>query len=339
MPASAPLAAIMTCAGTTLSAWERAFFRDADPLGFILFAINIEAPDQVRALTGALREAVGREAPILIDQEGGRVARLRPPHWRAAAPARRFGELAERDEARAIEAVRVNARLLAAELHDVGLDVDCAPVVDLSIPGAHDVIGDRAFGGDPGLVARLGRAFAEGLGSGGVMPMMKHVPGHGRAMADSHKALPAVDLPMDELARTDFLPFRLLSDLPAAMTAHILYPQIDPQHPATTSPAIVEGLIRGHMGFDGLLFSDDINMEALSGGIGEKARAIRAAGCDVVLHCWPRPDEMQELAGACGPMDAAGLARLAEAREWVAAQPEPVDVAALSAELVELMAG
>lgn len=330
----------MTCAGPVLAPRERDFFREADPLGFILFAANIETPEQVRALTQELRAAVGRaDAPILIDQEGGRVARLRPPHWRAAPPARVFGDLALRDEARALAAVRLNARLLAAELADLGINVDCAPVVDLSIPGAHDVIGDRAFGGDPALVARLGRAFAEGLMAGGVIPMIKHVPGHGRAMADSHTALPTVDLPTDELERTDFMPFRLLADLPMAMTAHILYPRIDPDRPATVSPRIVAEVIRGHMGFDGLLVSDDVNMEALAGDIAERARGIRAAGCDVVLHCTAEPAEMAAIAAASGQMDAAGMARLARALATVASPSDRPDVAALGAELADLLQG
>ncbi|MBT5495059.1 MAG: glycoside hydrolase family 3 protein, partial [Alphaproteobacteria bacterium] len=227
------VATIFTCAGLELTEAEISFFKETDPFGFILFADNIDTPAQIRALTSSLRDCVGRDdAPILIDQEGGRVARLTPPQWREAPPAKVFGDLALKDMDAAKRAAWVNARLFAAELTDLGIDVDCAPVLDLSIPGAHDVIGDRSFGGNPELVVSVARAFAEGLMAGGVLPMIKHVPGHGRAMADSHKELPSVDLPRDQLEATDFAPFKGLADMPLAMTAHILFPQIDAERPA-----------------------------------------------------------------------------------------------------------
>ena len=337
--ASAPLAAIFTCAGTTLTDEERAFFRETDPVGFILFDDNLESADQIRGLTGEMRAAVGRDdAPVLIDQEGGRVARLGPPTWREAPPARRFGELAERDLEAGIAATRINARLIAAELYDLGINVDCAPVLDLSIPGAHDVIGDRAFAGDPELVATLGRAFAEGLMAGGVLPMIKHMPGHGRAVADSHKELPAVDVSRGELNRTDFKPFQLMADMPMAMTAHILFPAIDPALPATTSPRMVRDILRGEIGFEGLLISDDVKMGALEGTNEERARAVIAAGCDLVLHCWAGVEGMAEIAQGCGRMIPAAARRLARA-QGMAAAPDPVDSAALVAELAGLLAG
>src|SRR3990172_9532156 len=270
---------ILGCAGPTPDAPERRFFRAADPLGFILFKRNCTAPKQVRLLVAELRDAVGRaDAPVLIDQEGGRVARLGPPHWRTPPPAPRFGLLAARDRDAAAEAARVNARLLAADLAELGITVDCAPVLDLRLPGAHDVIGDRAFHSDPEVVALLGRAVAEGLLAGGVIPVVKHMPGHGRAMIDSHAALPRVATSRSELEHTDFRPFRALNDLPWGMTAHVVYEAIDPERPASTSPVVIGEVIRGHIGFDGLLVSDHLSMQALQGRLADRTRAALAAG-------------------------------------------------------------
>ncbi len=333
-----PLAAVFTCTGTTLDREERAFFEEVRPAGFILFADNIATPEQVAALVSDLRRAAGEDALVLIDQEGGRVARLPAPTWRAAPAARRFGELAERDLEAAVAAVRINARLIAADLHTLGIDVDCAPVLDLSIPGAHDVIGDRAFAGDPGLVAILGRAFAEGLLSGGVLPMIKHMPGHGRAVADSHAELPTVDLPLEVLRRTDFEPFRQLADMPLAMTAHILFPAVDPDRPATTSPRVVREILRGEIGFEGLIVSDDVTMQALSGSDSERARAAISAGCDLVLHCTPDLRQMQAIAEGCGTVTDAALRRLNRARSLLH-PPEPIAVPDLLDELAALLGG
>jgi len=333
-----PTATIFTCAGPELTADEIAFFKEVEPFGFILFADNIETSDQVRKLTDSMRACIGREdAPILIDQEGGRVARLQPPEWRATLPAKRYGDLALVDKTAALRATWINGRLLAAELYDLGINVDCAPVLDLSIPGAHDVIGDRSFGADPGMVAELARAFSEGLMSGGVLAMIKHVPGHGRAMADSHKELPTVDLPRAELEKTDFAPFKGLADVPLAMTAHILFPQIDPDRPATTSPKVISEIVRGYIGYQGLIVSDDVTMAALSGSDRERAETTRAAGCDIVLHCYAELDQMREIARGSGEMEDESVARWAAAQDKVNNAPVDADLAALANEHSELM--
>lgn len=321
---AAPRAVVLGLAGPILAPDERDFFRDADPLGFILFARNVETPVQVRALVDGLRAAVGRaDAPVLIDQEGGRVARLKPPHWRAAPPAKVFGDLYGRDPARALEAARLNHRLLAAELGALGITVDCAPVLDLPAAGAHDVIGDRAFAGDPAVVAALGRAACEGLLAGGVLPVVKHVPGHGRARADSHKELPTVDASRAEMEATDFAPFRSLHDALWAMTAHVLYTALDRDHPATQSARVIEGVIRGHMGFDGVLVSDDLGMNALKGDFRSRAEACLRAGCDVVLHCSGDGGEMRLVAEGTAPLAPAALRRVAvaEARRRQGIEP------------------
>lgn len=239
---------------------------------------------------------------ILIDQEGGRVARLKPPHFRAAPPARVFGKLAAVDKERAREAARLNARLIAAELGTLGINVDCLPVLDVPTSDGHDIIGDRAYGTDPGLIAELGRATAEGLLAGGVLPVAKHIPGHGRAISDSHLSLPVVDTPEAELSRIDFAPFRALKDLPLAMTAHVVYSAIDSNAPATTSATVIEKIIRGDIGFDGLLMSDDVSMEALDGPVGGRAGAALNAGCDVVLHCNGDMGEMIDIAENLSPL-------------------------------------
>ena len=332
-----PSAAIYGCAGLTLGAAEARFFEATNPFGFILFARNCETPDQVRDLVAALRGAVGRpDAPVLIDQEGGRVARLKPPHWRAAPPASYFGRMASHDRERAHEALRINTRLLAAELTDLGIDVDCVPLLDLQFPGAHDVIGDRAFGGDPELVADLGRVVCETLLECGVMPVVKHIPGHGRARVDSHKELPVVDTAAAELEATDFRPFQALADAPWAMTAHVVYAALDGARPATTSPDLIARVIRGQIGFGGLLLSDDLSMEALKGSLGERAEAALAAGCDVALHCNGKAAEMEAVAAAVGPLTAEAQRRIAAGRARLG-RPEAVDQAALQRRLDGLM--
>ncbi len=334
-----PLAVVFGVAGPRLDEAERRFFAETRPLGFILFARNCETPDQIRALVADLRACVERaDAPVLIDQEGGRVARLKPPHWRAAPPAARFGALDARDPARAAEAARLNARLIAADLAALGVTVDCLPVLDLADPEGHEVIGDRAFSNNPEAIARLGRAVCEGLLAGGVLPVVKHMPGHGRARADSHHALPVVDAPLELLRATDFAPFRALADAPWGMTAHVAYSALD-DRPATVSRRVIGEIIRGEIGFDGVLVSDDLAMEALSGGPGERAAAALAAGCDVALHCSGELDAMRAVAAAARPLDEAGLARLAaaEARREAPGGGE-FDSAAAAARLDALLA-
>ncbi len=334
---SAELAAlVLGCEGTVLTAAERDFFRDANPLGFILFRRNVDSPDQVRALVDSLRDAVGRHAPILIDQEGGRVARLRAPHWPELPAARVVGDLADADKAG--QAAWLHGRLLAAMLSDLGIDVDCAPVADVPVPGAHDVIGDRAFAMDPGTVAALAASQAAGLLAGGVLPIVKHIPGHGRAFADSHKELPVVNTARAELEAWDFAPFKALSHLPAAMVAHVVYTDIDADHPSSISPTVIRDIVRGHIGFDGLLFSDDLSMQALSGTLGQRTAAVLAAGCDVALHCNGQMVEMLDVAANARTLDAAGLRRWSAASALVAAAP-PTDINALRAEFDRLLAG
>lgn len=326
-----PRAAILGCAGPDLSADERAFFRDADPLGFILFARNIDTPERARRLTDELRSCVARgDAPILIDQEGGRVARLRPPHWRKAPPARLLGELYARDPEKGLLATRLNSMLLAADVASVGCDVDCVPVLDIAFPETHAVIGDRAYAAAPAPVAALGRAAAEGLMAQGVMPVIKHIPGHGRATVDSHLSLPTVTASRAELERTDFLPFKLLSDLPWAMTGHLLFEAIDPGQAITVSAGGVKDVIRGHIGFDGLLLSDDLSMQALGGSLGERAARSLAAGCDIALHCNGKMDEMREVVANSGPMTAPAGRRFEAGRKALARARAPLGKAALA---------
>jgi beta-N-acetylhexosaminidase len=315
---------------TTAGRGRACLFRDADPFGFILFARNIVSPPQVRALTDDLRDCVGRaDAPVLVDQEGGRVARLKPPYWRVAPPAACFGALyADAPEA-ALEAARLNARLIAADLVPCGIDVDCAPVLDVTVPGAHGIIGDRAFGDTPAVVAALGRAQAEGLLAGGVMPVMKHLPGHGRARADSHVELPVVEASRAVLEASDFVPFRALADLPWAMTAHVLYRSISGNRPATTSDVLVRDVIRGHIGFDGLLLTDDLSMGALAGSYAERVRASLAAGCDVVLHCNGDMAQMREIAAATKALTPQAQARIGRAGALRAAAADSADAEAI----------
>jgi beta-N-acetylhexosaminidase len=331
-------AAIFGCAGPSLATEERSFFRDVDPAGFILFKRNCETPEQVRALVRDLREAVDRPAaPVLIDQEGGRVQRLRPPYWRAAPPARCFAELYRVDQQAGIRAAWLNARLIAAELADLGIDVDCAPVLDNPVPGAHDVIGDRALGNDVDTIAALGRAVMAGLMAGGVLPVIKHLPGHGRAEVDSHLHCPVVTASDAELRAADLPPFRALADAPFAMTAHAVYRAWDAERVATWSPRIVAEIIRDDIGFDGCLLSDDLSMQALDGGLGERARRALDAGCDLALHCNGDPAEMRAVAEAAGALSAAAAGRLATALGRRSA-PDPLDRAAALTELDALVA-
>ncbi|MBV9992260.1 MAG: beta-N-acetylhexosaminidase [Alphaproteobacteria bacterium] len=329
--------AIYGCAGAELSADERAFFRKTRPWGFIVFARNIVDRDQLRALTTSLRETVNDgKAPILIDQEGGRVARLRPPHWRERPPAARFGALYGENAEAAREAVYLNARLIAHDLAEVGLNVDCLPLLDVPVEGADNIIGDRAFARDPATIIDLGRAAIEGLMEGGVLPVMKHIPGHGRAAADSHLALPRVATGAEELSATDFVTFRSLAHCPVAMTAHVVYEAIDPQRPATTSPKLIRDVIRGEMGFDGLLMSDDVSMNALSGPISVRVKASLFAGCDVVLHCNGKMEEMREVAEEAKPLDGQALKR-AEAALAHLSEPTAFDPGAAAARLHSLL--
>jgi len=318
-------------AGPALSADEAALFKAADPAGYILFKRNIDTPDQVRALTDSLRDLAGRDVPILIDQEGGRVARLRPPHWPEFPAGDMFGRLYDKAPITAIEACRLNALALAALLRGLGINVDCLPLLDVRDPGGHDIIGDRSFGSEPLVVAALGKAVLDGFQAGGICGVVKHIPGHGRARADSHLELPVVTTPRDELER-DFIPFRRLAGAPMAMTAHITYTALDAQRCATLSPTVID-FIRQDIGFGGLLMSDDLGMHALgnpqSGGhppgsnaladFGARALASLEAGCDIALHCSGDFAEMRSIVEAVPVMSAAAAGRLAAAMAWMGA--------------------
>lgn len=316
---------IFGCEGTRLSASERDFFGNARPWGFILFARNINTPDQLRMLTADLREAVGWQAPILIDQEGGRVQRMRAPHWREYPPALDQMQAA-RDPGRAMY---LRNLLIGAELSAVGIDVNCCPVADLLHAQTHPVMRNRCYGSDVGTVVAMCEAAAQGLMDAGVLPVLKHIPGYGRAVVDGHLALPKVDVPRAELDVADFAPFKALTDLPMGMTAHIVYPCLD-DLPATTSPKAMQ-MIRADIGFDNLIMTDDISMEALSGSVPDRSRAALDAGCDVILHCNGEMDEMVALAGACGDLNAAAQAR---AERAIAARnaPQEIDIQAAEAE-------
>jgi beta-N-acetylhexosaminidase len=331
------LSAIFSLSGPTLTDAERGLFRDADPAGYCLFARNCVDRAQLRALTDELRAPSGRDdVPILIDQEGGRVVRMKPPEWPAFPPGEAFAALYEKAPISAIEAARVNAAAIGLLLAEVGVNVDAMPLLDVRQPGAHDVIGDRALGDEPMKVAALGRAVLEGLAAAGVVGVVKHIPGHGRALADSHKELPVVDAPDAEL-ESDLAPFRALKGAPMAMTAHLLYRAWDAERPASISPTIIAGIIRGRIGFDGLLMTDDIGMEALSGTPAERARAAIDAGNDLVLHCSGELDEMAAIAAVVPPLSAQGLARLARAMAG-AGKAEAADFAGLVAKRDALLA-
>jgi len=329
--------AIYGCSGGTLGAEERAFFRDARPWGFILFGRNIADREQVRALVTALRETVNdATAPVLIDQEGGRVARLKPPQWRESPAAARFGDVYGTAQDAACEAAYLNARLIAYDLAELGINVDCMPVLDMPVAGADNVIGDRAYASDPPAIVALGRAVIEGLVEGGVLPVMKHIPGHGRATADSHLALPRVAVEAEQLSATDFVTFRSLNQCPMAMTAHVVYEAIDPQRPATTSPKMIRDVIRGEIGFEGLLMSDDVSMGALVGSLSVRTKAALFAGCDVVLHCNGSLEEMKQVAEEAKPLEGAPLKR-AEHALALLTRPDPFDPVSATARLAELL--
>lgn len=332
-------AVIFGCSGLILTPEETAFFAAERPWGFILFRRNIGTPDQVRALVNALRETVDDPAaPILIDQEGGRVQRLGPPHWPRYPSGRAYADYAANDPLTGQALARLGGRLMAADLAALGINVDCVPVVDVPQPGAHDVIGDRAYGRTVESVIRLGRAIAEGMLAGGVLPVVKHIPGHGRALSDSHLALPEVEAPLSALEATDFQPFEALSDMPLAMTAHVVYRAIDRRRPATTSRKVI-GVIRDRLGFTGLLMTDAIEMQALSGLLAERAHASLKAGCDVVLHCSGRIEHMLEVAEGVGRLKGASARRAEAAMARIARRPEPLDEGEARARFAEAFAG
>ncbi len=303
--------AIFGCLSTSLSAEEKAFFRDVNPYGYILFARNCESPEQIRSLVEELHACTSRyRLPILIDQEGGRVARLRPPHWPAFPSAQKLTQAKGNSQ----RAVYLNARLIALELAALGITVNCAPLADIPVLGAHDIIGDRAYGNTAEAVISHARAMANGLLDGGIVPVLKHIPGHGRANADSHLELPVVDTSLAELQATDFVPFKALNDLPMGMTAHVLYSAIDDKNLATVSPRAI-AMIRDEIGFDGLLMSDDLSMKAMAGDFTQRTKATLAAGCDVVLHCNGDMAEMQAISKGFQPLSGKNLERATRAMQ------------------------
>jgi beta-N-acetylhexosaminidase len=318
---------ISGCAGASLSDAERSFFAATKPCGLILFARNCETPAQLRALVASFKDAVdSEEVLVLIDQEGGRVQRLRPPNWRNMPPARCYGRWYETDPEAAKRSAFAGARLTAQELHDIGVTVNTMPVLDVPQKGAHEIIGDRAYSTDPDIVIALGRAVMEGCLAGGVLPVIKHVPGHGRAKADSHLSLPRIDVPARELDAVDFRPFHALRHAPLAMTAHVLLPAFDDRRPASTSPVIMGEVIRNQIGLTGLVMSDDLGMKALGGPFAARARDVIGAGCDVALHCSGNLAEMVEVGEAVPPLESAAAERFAHARACLR-EPQPFDVA------------
>ncbi|GLK67552.1 beta-N-acetylhexosaminidase [Hansschlegelia plantiphila] len=317
------------CSGAELTADERAFFRDAEPWGLILFGRNVVSAEQIRALCADFRDAVGRDdAAVLIDQEGGRVQRIRPPLALGHPPAARYGLLYDRDRSAGVEAARLGAELMAAELASLGITVDCLPVLDLPADGMTQAIGDRAYAGDAEGVAALGLAVVEGMLAGGVLPVIKHMPGHGRATVDSHYHLPRVAADRATLEATDFRPFEALKSAPVGMTGHIVFEAIDPDRPATLSPIVISEIIRGLIGFDGLLLTDDLSMKALSGGVGASAASALAAGCDIALHCNGAMGEMLEVAAAAPRLEGRSAERAERAAKMLSPVGE-VDVAGL----------
>jgi beta-N-acetylhexosaminidase len=334
MPARAFITGV---SGLALTGAERAFLRAADPWGFILFKRNVEDPEQVRRLVAELREVVGRDAPVLVDQEGGRVQRLGPPHWPAYPAGAAYGALFGMEPSAGIEAARLGARLIAADLATLGIDVDCLPLADVPTTDANPVIGARAYGDSAAQVSAIAHAVAAGLMEGGVLPVLKHLPGHGRANADSHERLPVVEVDRATLETTDFAAFRPLAGLPLGMTAHVVYTACDPVEPATTSAPVIAAVIRGWIGFDGALMSDDLSMNALAGRMAERARAALAAGCDLVLHCNGKMDDMEQVAGET-PRLAGEAARRAQAALDARAKPLPLDVPAARAAFSAMMA-
>lgn len=325
-------------AGAALTDAERAFLREAQPWALIVFQRNAADPNTLRRLIDDFRSTLGRDAPVLVDQEGGRVQRLGPPHWPQYPPAAAYGRLYDSDRPASLAAAQLGARLIAADLAEVGIDVDCMPIADVPVVGADAVIGDRAFGTQTDKVTALAGAFAQGLAEGGVLPVLKHIPGHGRASADSHQKLPVVTAEKAALEETDFAAFRPLAGLPLAMTAHVVFTAFDPVAPATTSTAIVRDVIRGSIGYQGLLMSDDLSMGALSGSLGERARAAIAAGCDAALHCNGNMEEMLAVAAAV-PLLAGEAARRAAAALARRKPAAPIDLAAKRAEFSAFMSG
>jgi beta-N-acetylhexosaminidase len=323
--------------GPELTAAERDFIAAERPWGFILFKRNIETPAQIALLVRELRGAIGNpDAPVLLDQEGGRVQRLGPPHWPVYPPGAVFGALYDIDRVAGLTAARLSARLMAADLIELGVSVDCLPLADVPVAGADAVIGNRAYGTEPDKVAAIARAVTDGLEQGGILPVLKHIPGHGRATADTHFRLPEVDTSKAELERTDFAAFQPLADLPMAMTAHVVFSALDPAQPATTSATIIRQVIRGVIGFQGLLMSDDVSMNALAGSIAERTRAILTAGCDMVLHCNGKLDEMREVARETPKLSGKALQRAGRALASRRA-PQSFDRLAARAELDALI--
>jgi beta-N-acetylhexosaminidase len=328
-------ATILGCEGPRLSPDEARFFSEAQPWGFILFARNIEDPVQLLSLTSDLRAAVGRDAPILIDQEGGRVQRMRPPHWRQWRPA--LDQMAQAGPMKAARAMRLRARLIAHELRGVGIDVNCMPLADVARDTTHPILKNRLYGSEPDTVIGAGRAVAEGLLAGGVLPVLKHLPGYGLGEVDSHLTLPRVTAPLEELRRVDFAAFRPLAHLPLGMTAHIVYEAFEDDLPATLSPGMIR-LIREDLGFQGALMTDDLSMGALPGPIGERAARARAAGCDLILHCNGERAEMEQVVAQSGSLSGVPLKR-AEAALAARRTPEPLDIEAAEADLADLLDG
>ena len=324
--------------GFTLTGPERDFLRAEQPWGFILFKRNVSDRAQVAALVAELRSCVGRaDAPVLIDQEGGRVQRLQPPQWPKYPRGAVFSALYDSSKDLGLRAAWLSARLIADDLAELGVTVDCLPLADVPVAGADAVIGDRAYGTEPAKVAAIAQAVTDGLEAGGVLPILKHIPGHGRATADTHFLLPVVETARDELERTDFAAFRPLAGLPMAMTAHVVFSALDAAQPATTSATIIREVIRGWIGFQGLLMSDDVSMNALEGTIAERSRASIAAGCDMILHCNGKADEMAEVAANSPVLAGEALAR-ADAALKARKQPQPLDRAKARAELDDLVA-
>jgi len=332
---------ISGCAGPALSGEEQRFFARSNPFGLILFRRNCESPEQLQALTQSFRLAVGRKnAPVFVDQEGGRVQRLGPPsnRWRRYPPARAYGEAYRRDRVQGLRAARNAGRLMAEDLIAAGITVNCAPVLDVPQPGAHEIIGSRAYSNDIEPIMALARAHAAGLAAGGVLPVIKHVPGHGRARADSHLELPIVEAALADLEAVDFPPFAAMADAPMAMTAHVVFTAIDPLAPATLSKPVIQSVIRERLGFGGLLMTDDLSMKALSGSFTEKTERALAAGCDLVLHCNGEMAEMQEVAAAAGVLTGLPLAR-ARAALRARQKPQPFDRTQALQDLDALLAG
>lgn len=335
-PAAGTRSFICGLAGLVMTDFERGYYRELQPWGVILFARNIDNPDQVRALTASVRETLGWHAPILIDQEGGRVQRMKPPHWQRYSAAGRFGAMETASPGTGIEAAQIATWMIADDLLDVGIDVNCAPVLDLRVAGGTAAIGNRAFHTQPNAAARLGRAVHDAYLEAGVVPVIKHIPGHGRAIVDSHESLPRIPTDRATLESMDFLPFRALNDAPMAMTGHLVFEAIDPDQPVTLSPTMI-GIIRDHIGFNGALMSDDLSMGALSGSMAERASAALAAGCDLALHCNGARAEMEAMAQALPLLEGDAYERCASALDRRGRQS--LDRAAMTDRLETLLAG